>query len=92
MVQVCKLQCMHADMHTNSTCMEFPLRMHGALIKFQKRDGHTYTYIQLPVPGPQSTTKCLTLMHSAVNSRMLHTNLDPVFNGSDHEDSLPQET
>ena len=42
--------------------------MRGALIAFQKCDGHTYihTYVQLHIPGPQSVIQCLVLMRSAI--------------------------
>ena len=44
MIRVCKLQRMYADTHTNIIQIELLLRMRGALIAFQKHDGHTYIH------------------------------------------------
>ena len=50
MIQVCKLQRMHADTHTN-TNRDAIVRVCGPLIAF-KSVTYIHTYIQLPIPGP----------------------------------------
>ena len=67
--------CMHADTRTQGgeyVCIfvvqiELPSHMRWSLIAFQKRDRHTYiyTYIQLPISGPQSAIQWLALMRLA---------------------------
>ena len=81
---------MHAEMHANSTCMELPLSKRGALITFQKRDGHIYTYIHIYTTAYPWPTVHDRMPHTYALGNKFQNVTDPVFNGS--EDSLPQET
>ena len=74
MIQVCKLQRMYADKHTNIIQIELPSRMRGALIAFQKRDGHTYihTYIHTtayPWPTVRDPMPCANALSNKEVSR-----------------------
>ena len=85
MIQICKLQRMYADMHTNIIQIELPSCMRGTLIAFQKHDGHTYIHTTA-YPWPTVRDPMSVLMHSAIMCATLSHSASTLLLSSDHGD------